>query len=172
MFWVGSNTVFSFNDKPMLVYRLVKEAFRHEPLSGEGAARYGGRWNSKGISLLYTTESPALSVLKILVHIDPQNIPKYHLVTIEVPDSVRSYRADQLPEDWQSVGTSQPLSSQVFLLDWLQEPDNLVMEVPSAILPIMRNYLVNPRHPLFSNCRVINSELLAIDERLYDAKRR
>ncbi len=156
----------------MLVYRLIKAAFSHEPLSGEGAARYGGRWNPKGIGLLYTTKSPALSLLEILVHIDPQRIPNYHLVTIEVPDSVRSYRAIDLPEGWQSVGTSQPLSSQTFLLDWLQEPDLLVMEVPSVILPIMSNYLINPRHPLYADCRVVRSELLAIDERLYDAGRR
>lgn len=156
----------------MLVYRLVQEAFRREPLSGEGAARYGGRWNPKGISLLYTTESPALSVLEILVHIDPQNIPKYYLVTIEVPDSVRSYRADELPEDWQLVGTSQLSSSQTFLLDWLREPDSLVVKVTSAVLPIMSNYLISPRHPLFPDCQVISSELLTLDKRLYDAGRR
>ncbi|GHB74972.1 RES family NAD+ phosphorylase [Persicitalea jodogahamensis] len=156
----------------MLMYRLVQAAFRHEPLSGEGAARYGGRWNPKGVSLLYTTESPALSLLEILVHLNLNRIPEYFLVTLEVPDSMRTYRSEDLPKGWQSVGNAHPLPSQTFLLEWLMRPDRLLVEVPSAILPIMSNYLINPRHPLFSDCRVVNSELLAIDERLYDAGRR
>ncbi len=92
-------------------------------------------------------------------------------MTLEVPDSVRSYRANELPEGWQSVGNAQPLPSQTFLLDWLQQPDSLAVKAPSDILPIRSNYLVNPRHPLFSDCRVVGSELLAIDARLYDGRR-
>lgn len=156
----------------MLVYRLLQAAYRQEPLSGQGAALYGGRWNPKGLSLLYTTESPALSLLEVLVHINPKRIPEYHLVTLEVPDSIRSYRADELPAEWRATGSAQPLPSQTFLLDWLREPDSLIVEVPSSIVPIMANYLVNPRHQLFSNCRVINSEFFDIDERLYDPSSR
>ncbi|GAB4020266.1 RES family NAD+ phosphorylase [Spirosoma koreense] len=84
----------------MLVYRLLQAAFRHEPLSGQGAALYGGRWNPKGLSLLYTTESPALSLLEVLVHLNPIYIPQYYLVTIEVPDSKRSFQEQDLPPDW------------------------------------------------------------------------
>ena len=50
----------------MIVYRLLQAACQNEPLSGQGAALYGGRWNPKGLSLLYTTESPALSLLEVL----------------------------------------------------------------------------------------------------------
>ena len=88
----------------MLVYRLIQAAYRQEPLSGQGAALYGGRWNPKGLSLLYTTESPALSLLEVLVHINPKHIPVYHLVTIKAPDSLRTYRADELPEGWRATG--------------------------------------------------------------------
>ena len=110
----------------MLVYRLVQAAYRQEPLSGQGAALYGGRWNPKGLSLLYTTESPALSLVEVLVHINPKYIPAYYLVTIEVPDSIRAYRADELPDEWRATGSVQPLPSQTFLLDWLRTPDTSV----------------------------------------------
>lgn len=155
----------------MLMYRLLQAAYRHEPLSGQGAALYGGRWNPKGLTLLYTTESPALSLLEVLVHINPKRIPDYYLVTIEVPDSIRSYRADALPIDWRATGSG-PLPSQTFLLDWLRTPDTLLVQVPSSIIPIIANYLINPRHSLFSECQVLQSEPFAIDERLYDPSRR
>ena len=156
----------------MLVYRLLQAAYRQEPLSGQGAALYGGRWNPKGISLLYTTESPALSLLEILVHINPKHIPSYYLVTLDVPDSLQSYRPNELPTQWQATGSTQPLPSQLFLLDWLREPHTLVVQVPSSVVPIMSNYLINPRHSLFANCQVVRSEPFEIDERLYDPSRR
>ena len=156
----------------MLVYRLLQAAYRHEPLSGQGAALYGGRWNPKGLSLLYTTGSPALSLLEVLVHINPKRIPDYYLITIDVPDSMRSYRVDELPTEWRATGSARLLPSQTFLLEWLREPHELLVQVPSSIVPLMPNYLINPRHPLFSNCQVISSAPFEIDERLYDPARR
>ena len=155
----------------MLVYRLLQAAYRHEPMSGQGAALYGGRWNPKGLSLLYTTESPALSLLEVLVHLNPKHIPQYYLVTIEVPDSIRSFEEQDLPADWRATGSG-PLSSQSFLVDWLQRPDRLVVQVPSTVVPIMANYLINPRHELFSRCQVVRSDVFEIDGRLYDPSRR
>lgn len=155
----------------MLVYRLLQAAYRHEPLSGQGAALYGGRWNPKGLSLLYTTESPALSLLEVLVHLNPRYIPQYYLVTIEVPDSIRSFQEEDLPADWRATGSG-PLSSQSFLVDWLQRPDCLVVQMPSSVVPVMANYLINPRHEMFSSCQVVKSEVFEIDARLYDPSRR
>lgn len=156
----------------MIVYRLLQAAYRHEPLSGQGAALYGGRWNPKGLSMLYTTESPALSLLEVFVHINPKRIPDYHLVTIDVPDSLRAYRAEELPLDWRATGSVQPLPSQSFLLNWLRDPASLVVQVPSSIVPIMANYLINPRHALFGACKVLDSAPFEIDQRLYDPIRR
>jgi RES domain-containing protein len=156
----------------MVVYRLLQAAYRHEPLSGQGAALYGGRWNPKGVSLLYTTESSALSLLEVLVHINPNRIPAFYLVTIDVPDSVRSYTVHDLPAEWRATGSAHPAPSQTFLLPWLRKPDSLLVEVPSSIVPIMANYLISPRHPLYARCEVIRSEPFEIDERLYDPSKR
>lgn len=37
----------------MLLYRAFVPRWAHEPLSGEGAARFGGRWNPQGAPTLY-----------------------------------------------------------------------------------------------------------------------
>lgn len=170
MFWAGLNTA-SFSNS-MLVYRLLQAAWQHESLSGQGAALYGGRWNPKGLSLLYTTESPALSLLEVLVHLNPKHIPEYVLVTLEVPDSIRVYQVADLPTDWRATGSTRPLPSQTFLLNWLREPDSLMVQVPSSVIPSMANYLINPHHALFSDCRIIRSEPFDLDQRLYDPTRR
>lgn len=39
------------------LYRALNPIFAREPLSGDGAARYGGRFNPKGIPALYTSLS-------------------------------------------------------------------------------------------------------------------
>lgn len=36
--------------------------------SGEGAFRFGGRWNSEGVRAVYASIDPALSILEVAVH--------------------------------------------------------------------------------------------------------
>ena len=38
--------------------------------TGAGAKKTGGRWNRKGIALIYTAESRALACLETLVHLN------------------------------------------------------------------------------------------------------
>lgn len=40
-----------------LLYRALNPVYAREPLSGEGARRYGGRFNPKGMPALYTSQS-------------------------------------------------------------------------------------------------------------------
>lgn len=37
----------------MTWFRLLDEAYLETAFSGEGARRYGGRWNSPGVSMVY-----------------------------------------------------------------------------------------------------------------------
>jgi RES domain-containing protein len=39
------------------LYRALNPVYAREPLSGEGARRYGGRFNPKGMPTLYTSQS-------------------------------------------------------------------------------------------------------------------
>ena len=42
------------------VWRITTERFAQTAFSGEGARRYGGRWNSKGHAVVYRTYAPVL----------------------------------------------------------------------------------------------------------------
>jgi RES domain-containing protein len=53
---------------------------RYAGLAGEGARLYGGRYNPPGIPAVYTSQSIALAVLEILVHIDKAEVPNDYIV--------------------------------------------------------------------------------------------
>ena len=71
----------------MFLYRIAKESYIRD-LSGSGPRLYGGRWNPKGVSVIYTSENRALAVLELFVHMSRTIIPpNLSLATIEVPDT-------------------------------------------------------------------------------------
>ena len=70
----------------MRVYRLSKEKYKND-ISGAGAEKFGGRWNSKGTRMVYTADSRALAKLEVAVNLALHRIPKnYFLTIIELPD--------------------------------------------------------------------------------------
>lgn len=73
----------------MRLWRLTRAIHLDAPLSGLGAKKHGGRWNSKGQAMVYMSESLELALLEALVHLDPDLIPKdMHQVCVEVNDSL------------------------------------------------------------------------------------
>src|SRR3954469_18735576 len=80
-------------------WRIVKEKHAAIAFSGEGARLYGGRWNSTGTSLVYTSGTKALAALESLVHLNPPVIFKYIAIPIEFDDSVLE-KVTSLPPDW------------------------------------------------------------------------
>jgi RES domain-containing protein len=73
----------------MQAFRLCRSAY--PAYDGEGARRVGGRWNSKGIRVLYTSENRSLAVLEILVHLSGTLPDKYLLGVANIPhDMVRN----------------------------------------------------------------------------------
>ena len=151
----------------MIVYRLSKKQFKND-LSGKGSEKAGGRWNSKGVPLVYTCQSRALCTAEIAVHTPLGIIPSgYWLTTIEFPDSspVLEIEATILPKDWQSF--PHPHSTQVIGDNFVAEGKYLVMKVPSAVVQGDYNYLLNPAHNLFNTVKIKATELFKFDERLF-----
>ena len=58
----------------MIVFRITREVYQKN-ISGIGSRIYGGRWNFKGVAVLYTSETRALSTLEYLVHTDYDLLP-------------------------------------------------------------------------------------------------
>lgn len=148
----------------MRVYRISKCNFIDD-LSGTGAALFGGRWNSKGTYVLYTSASPSLALLETVVHIS--NIPPtgYCMLTLDIPaDSITEIPVQQLPSSWQ---LNPPPALLKKLGDrFVKENKSMVLKLPSAVIPEEFNYLLNPAHPLFKKIKVLAKRDIRFDDRL------
>lgn len=148
----------------MIVYRITNEIYKND-ISGNGAALYGSRWNSRGLPLLYTSQFISLSILESLVHLKKREIPPtQYLLHIEIPDEdeAAEISSKKIKKNWeQELDYTQWLGDQ-----FLQNKQNLVLKVPSAIVPQESNFLLNPLHAKFKKIRIVSSELLQLDKRL------
>lgn len=126
----------------MRVYRISA----YPGLGGIGGLHTAGRWNSKGRSILYAGEHPALAMVEVLAHMRLRltNIPlTLKLICIDVHDGASIAPAPALPNNWQA---NEPTSQSVGDA-WLAAGTALLLRVPSALLAHSTNYLINPNHP-------------------------
>ncbi|HEY4327936.1 MAG TPA: RES family NAD+ phosphorylase [Mucilaginibacter sp.] len=149
----------------MILYRIVKCEYAND-LSGNGARLYGGRWNSEGKAAVYLASSPSLALLEVLVHLPPLMIPdNYCLTEIEVPDNgITNISIDSLPNNWKNI--SPPVILRQIGDDFLKKNEYLLMKVPSSIVPMEHNYLLNPQHMEMTKVRILKKEPFNFDERL------
>ncbi len=151
----------------MIVYRLAKERFKND-LSGKGAEIAGGRWNSKGVAVLYTSESRALCTTEIAVHTPLGILPDdFYLITIDIPDNIeiKEIKATQLPENWKNIphiNDTQQTGNK-----FIKEKKFLVLKVPSAVVQGDYNYLLNPAHKDFEKIKIKKTEKFEFDKRLF-----
>jgi len=150
----------------MIVYRLSKSNYSADR-SGKGAEKAGGRWNSKGVAMVYTSASRALCTAEVAVHLPLGIVPAgYVLVTIEVPDdSVTEVNITDLPADWRSFPHSD--STQKLGDRFIREGKFLVLKVPSVVVQGEYNFLINPRHEAAGKIRIVNTEPFLFDKRLF-----
>ena len=150
----------------MVLYRIAKAAYARD-LSGSGPRLYGGRWNPKGLSVIYTSESRALAALEFFVHLSRAVVlPGLSLVSIEIPVSVsgkelplaglsRGWRAYPAPPELAAIGAA-----------WVKSNESLLLRVPSALMPPEGNVLINPAHPEMSHVRISEAVKYTLDQRL------
>lgn len=151
----------------MIVFRLSKAKFAND-LSGKGAEKSGGRWNSKGTALVYTSASRALCTTEIAVHTPLGNLPlDYQLISIEIPDEIyiQELASGELPVDWKSIPHAH--STQEIGDRFVTEGIFAVLKVQSVVVQDEFNYLINPSHIDSRRIRIKAIEPFNFDERLF-----
>lgn len=149
-----------------VAFRIVKREFSATAFDGEGAKSSPGRWNSRGVPMVYTSESRSLAALEMLVNLEAEDLlaSAYVLIPAEIPDGVILAVAGPLPRDW----NAQPPSTVTRSIgdEWVAAGSSAALLVPSSVIPAERNYLINPLHPDFPRITIGPAEPFPFDPRL------
>ncbi|MGP8270882.1 MAG: RES family NAD+ phosphorylase [Terracidiphilus sp.] len=151
----------------MRIWRICRARFADEAFSGQGARRFGGRWNSPGVPMVYSSSSLALAAMELFVHLEPNQQPD-DLVSIAalLPEGEPALRLepDDLPPRWWTDDFA-PLRA---IGDkWIGENKSLAIEVPSAALRMEWNVLVNPLHPAIAEIKIEKPQPFNFDARMF-----
>lgn len=155
----------------MRAWRICKTS-RATDLSGIGAGIEGGRWNEQQVDAVYMGLSPAICVLETFVH---QNGPPLIPMTITewaLPEDEDLYwepNQAELPVGWNALPADTPSMS--FGTQWLRQGGQLGLIVPSAVMPLERNIVLNPRHPAIKQVVVTRQDTFVYDTRMFTLKK-
>ena len=145
-------------------WRIVKEKHAATAFTGEGAAKTGGRWNSRGVFLVYTSATRSLAVLESLVHLNPPVRFKYVAFPVRFDDALLEiFPLRNLPADWRTEPP--PPTTKAIGDDWVKAARSAVLALPSVITGDT-NYLLNPSHPDFKKITIGKPEPFVFDPRL------
>jgi RES domain-containing protein len=146
-------------------WRIVKEKHAATAFDGEGAWRFGGRWNSQGTRLIYTSGTLSLAALETLVHLNPP-VPLRYVAILASFDAalMESIPASELPGEW--MEEPPPQSTKAIGDQWAKQARSAVLEMPSVIIPTESNFLLNPAHPDFKKIKIGKPVPFAWDPRL------
>jgi RES domain-containing protein len=148
----------------MQVFRISKCRYIND-LTGAGAAKFGGRWHSKGQHVLYTAATPSLALLESIVHLSGIVLDSYCLICLEIPErGIKQISVSELKKDWGQYPSPDHLK--INGDTFLRESKHLVLRVPSVLMPEENNYLINPVHPDFKEISIIYTRELSLDKRL------
>ena len=135
----------------MRVWRIAKlERARsvEDMLNGEGASRYGGRWNPKGMPAVYCSENSSLAALEVLAKLaSPSMFPTHRILDLDVHD-------DAIPMVSASTGDTRQIGSQMLRT-------HLAIMAPSSANPLEHNVVINPVHADFD--RVVPGTIQAFE---------
>lgn len=154
----------------MIAWRIAK-AKRANDLSGVGAALEGGRWNDADVRAVYMGLSPAICSLETFVHTNSYPLLPLKITQFQLPDDAALYftpEASALPKGWNSIPPDR--ASMAYGTAWLREAKFLGLIVPSAMLPLEQNIVINPLHPAIQQVHVVEQYDFMYDDRMFNPR--
>jgi RES domain-containing protein len=147
-------------------WRIVSPNYKNNAFTGDGARIHGGRWNSKGVAVVYTADSLALASIEMIVNLPtPKLLQKYVRISVQISlDLISDLSEADLPEDW----NSRPISPSTRAIGdhWAKKQSSAALRVPSIVVPDEYNYLLNPSHPDFTKVKIGKPIVYFFDPRL------
>ena len=150
------------------VWRQTTPAFARR-LDGEGSREAGGRWNSPGRGLVYTSSHLSLCVLEVYVHLPSElrdQRAEFEAVRISVPDDMN--RTEMTIKQFERLmASADPLRACRDAGDrWLAAAAELVLAAPSVVVPEELNMMLNPAHPRMREVTIVSTRRFRLDPRL------
>jgi RES domain-containing protein len=151
-------------------WRISKSTHSNEAFSGEGARRFGGRWNFPGTACVYLADSLALAALELFVHLGREGLHiKFVSFRVLIPNQlIETVDLNSLPKNWNQ---SPPVDdTQKVGTDWIKSKKSVVLKVPSATLPgtIHFNYILNIHHKDYPKIRIEDPKPFSYDPRMWE----
>jgi RES domain-containing protein len=151
----------------MQFWRICRQRYAAEAATGEGARLAGGRWNSRGVRVVYASTSLALAAVETFVNLEP-NLQPSDLVSIAgtIPESLEIDRLapEKLPARWHKTRDD---SLRQFGDDWIRAGQFVALRVPSAAILGEWNILLNPAHADFSKISFQKPNAFKFDLRMF-----
>ena len=152
------------------VWRLCRSVHAADAFSGEGARRFGGRWNSRGVPLVYTSTSLSLAAIELFVHLEPNLAPEDLVVISAIlahGEPARTIHLSDLRPDWRAEeGIPKAIGD-----EWARSGASLALRVPSVPIPQEWNVLINPIHPNMAALTINPPQPFVFDARMFRATR-
>jgi len=151
-------------------WRLTRTRHLATAWDGEGAKRAGGRWNSVGVRVVYTSATLSLALVETLVHLPSGILPAYSAIPCDIHESfVESLDPRDLPPVWKDYPP--PRAIQAIGDTWVADARSAALRVPSVIVPSEFNYVLNPAHPDFARIEIGKPLPFPFDARLGAGRR-
>ena len=117
--------------------------------------------------MIYSASSRSLACLENVVHSNGEALgQQFSVMVIYIPDTASKeiIQSHQLPNDWNKTvrsKTCKKLGS-----EWIKGNRSLLLQVPSAIVPDEKNYLINPNHKEIAKVKIVDRQEFGFDQRI------
>ena len=152
-------------------WRLSKRKYAVKAFTGEGSAITGGRWNTLGVPVVYSSLTLSLAVLEVFVHmVNRPGQGEFVYTAANLPIDLReAERVDvqSLPANWKEIELP---ALKLIGDEWAASQRSLALLVPSVIIPEEWNIVLNPLHPRAASIELQPSIPFHFDQRLFTTR--